>query len=681
LPQLASFVNLTRVRTSSISLLLFSILISFLLGATGHAEHLTKEFIIRYASNQWNKNSKILDTAFIYLRDKISSQVIKVQLEETEPDSGFFSGQFSLRLSSNQLPDVEVFESPTKFNQSKPNFFREEKNKTVIEVYDTADQASRAKEAYGKQLEEKSLSEKQTLVKPVPDESSLDVAKTAEMKKMSDEASTRDADRIRLEQIEKQKMEQMKNKQDKLSKKIKLERKSKAQLIAEQAKDLYSKNEFAAALPLFKEATELDPSNREIYFMYGVCLYRVERFDDALVTLRIAQTNPETEIEKQYYMGLIHYRLKELDLARTSFTLVKNSGRPVLAPSAAFYIGLIYFTEENLEAAQAEFEYVVDKSEDPALDKKADEFIEQIANAIQFKKLAAKKIFVNVSLGATYDSNILFVADNDKSTGQASRNGGVRNNFSGDGEYRLFYKPLSDMSLKGAVTTTRSISTDFVKADATVATFSAPYSLKTAASKWTVTPGAETIFLDFDESGHVSNILNTEMVNLDYMKVMSETWFSSSNLDVRRDDSRIPDLADNNADAVKFGLKKTEMILIDSEKKKALIGSLGYVLNEAQGDEKTYHRVEFNGIYSAPWNRFKNTTWNAGLSIYKQLYTKSNANRKDTDTAFMFGTSTAINEHWKWSTNANYTSNISNGKDFTYNKYTVLATLTYSWDK
>src|SRR5256885_15186876 len=108
-------------------------------------------------------------------------------------------------------------------------------------------------------------------------------------------------------------------------------------------------------------------------------------------------------------MGLIFFKLKEFSQAKESFAAVKASKNATLAPSAAFYEGLVYFSEENFKAAQSSFEFVIDQSSDPVMDKKAEEYIEKIAAAIAAKKMAAKKWILDATIGANYDSNILLL--------------------------------------------------------------------------------------------------------------------------------------------------------------------------------------------------------------------------------------------------------------------------------
>lgn len=666
-------------------------------------------FTVRYGSSPWNKSSTEIDSAFMFMRDQKSGQIVKIVLDETEPDSSLFSGRFSVNWSTqenvapavyippqnlrNDAGAIERFNSLLSNNKIKPQplIMKTDKASHILEVYDTAEQAGRAKDAYKKELAALKNEEQAKLVKPQPDETALKVAKmaaqAAALALLAKQAAIQESDRIRLEQLELQKREARQKEQDQMATAEREARQTKAKSLAQKAIEYYKKNEYKESADLFEQAAALDPNNKEYYFMYGVSLYRLEQFNKALVTLKIAEGSQETELEKKYYIGLIHFRLKELSAARTAFGEVKAANHATLSPSAGFYEGLVHFSEENLEKAQASFEYVLDTSKEPALDKKAEEYIEKIAKLIQYKKMSEKKIFLTADFGLNYDSNILFAPDNDSSTATTTEKGGLRANLGGAAEYRFFYKETSEFSTKAAVTKTHSFSTDFVQADPLVYSLTAPYALKGLlngkGARLTLTPGYEFLFMDYDRSEQLTNILNTIMINSDLLLVMKEDWFSNYTIDIRSDDSLLPGTTgtDSDADAIKVGFTKSETLFLDSAKKTALIGSLGYVTNSAKGDEKKYDRFEFGAIYTAPWLRFKNTTWNTGLNAYLQNYGSSDASRKDTNIALSVGTTRVINEEWSWTNSASYTNNSSSETASDYSKYSLLSSVHYAWSK
>ncbi|OFZ16917.1 MAG: hypothetical protein A2Z20_09400 [Bdellovibrionales bacterium RBG_16_40_8] len=688
----------------SVLINLFAVALSFA-HATESPTASVKSFDISYASAEWNKSSKTIDSAFMFLLDKNTGKIAKISVDETEPDSSIFSGRFSLNWTEAGQIAPEVYIPPKNlrndsravesFNailqsgniKSQPLIIKRNKGVQVLEVYDTPEQAAKAREVYNQELAANKKAEQAKLVKPQASENSVQVAQMAAqasaVAKLAQEAAQRESDRLRLEQLEQQKMIAKRQEQAKMAMAEKMRRQAQAEDLSRQAITHYMKAEFNEAEDLFRKSVELDPDNKENYYMFGVSLYRVNKFDDALITLKLSEPNAKTDLEKKYYMGLIHYRLKELASAQSYFADVKKTNDPTLSVSAAFYEGLILFAEDNLIKAQASFEYVLDNSKDPALDKKAEEYIEKIARLSEFKKMASKKIILHMHGGLSYDSNILLTSNNDTSTSTPSNKGGERWTLSGDAEYRFFYRENYDLSGKFAITNTQSFSTDFVQADPLAYTLTMPVNFKgmwlKKGYKLGLAPGYEMVYLDANATGGRPKILNTAMINIDFMQVMKDDWFSSYNIDIRDDDALLPSDVVTNADALKLSFKKTETVFLDSSKKRAVIGSLGYVANNAKGDEKKYSRIELSAIYAAPIVKFRNTTWNGGLNYYLQNFEKSADSRKDNNTSIIFGLNKIVNEAWSYTANASYTTNTSNVETSTYDQYVLMGLINYTW--
>lgn len=663
-----------------------------------------QKFVMRYASTSWNADAKKIDNAFLFVRDKESGKTVKIVLDETEPDSSLFQGSFAISFDEKKITP-EVYNPPISARKDSksldkfsiqvrngsvtplPTLIRTDNTSTVFEVFDTKAQAKRASDAYKMELEAKNEAEKTKLIKPKTDDGNVQMAKDLgrqmELAKLASLAATREMERIRLEQLEQQRLEQIKAASDRLNQKEQQRRRSEAVRFAEMGSNDYQKGEYPSAEENFRKATELDPNDKSYYFKYGVTLFRNQKFDEALVALKIAKSDNDTDLERRYYIGLIHFRLQEYELALKAFEKVRESQHPVMSPSSAFYIGIIQMGKDELDQAQKSFEDVIDTSSDPALDKKSEENIEKIARLKEYKKMAARKWMVNAKSGLNYDSNVLLVSDTDTSTAAESNKAGLRLNANADASYRFFFTEKSEFSTKLAGIYVYSIDDEFASADPTVLTLTAPYVIKGSGEgktyKLTLTPGYETLFMDFDSSGVRTNILNTFMANIDYLRINKPNWFSNTNLDIRNDDSQIIASADDRADAIKVGLKRSEMLFLDESKKKMILGFLGYVLNAADGKNKTFGRVELGTIYSAPWTKFKNFTWNTGFSTYLMNFSKADETREDRNMTLLFGTNKMINENWAWSTSGSYVINSSDQSSFAYNKYSVFLNISYNW--
>lgn len=667
-----------------------------------------KNLKIFYASSPWNQDSTKVDSAFLFFREGKTGKMAKILIEETEPDSSTFQGNFSIGWSDTDSSEFEVFIPPenlrndsknalSKFYQllhekkisGKPVVFRiSPEGQNILEVYDTEDQADQAKKAFAKEAELARQAElaKQALSKPIPNEAVVETAQQAErqvaLDLMAQEAARREGERIRLEQIEKQRREERIKQQQRMEEKIKQNQLSKAKEFAEAALDFYRLGQFKEAEENFRQSVELDPENKEYYFKYAITLYRNEKFNEALVVMKLAATTEGMSLEKDYYMGLIHFRLKELDAAIEKFSQVEKAKDPIMSPSAAFYRGVILFNQEKFEEAKPPFEWVIDVSKDPAMDERAEDYLEKIAQMITYNKNKAKKFLVNGTIGEMYDSNVLLAPDNETSQGSTTDKDDARLIVSGGAEYRWFYGKVHELSTKLNSSYIHSSKTSLSIADPFQNTLTLPYTYKGMFAgkgyRMTVTPGYEMLNMSVESGGTKENILNSILLSVDNTFIMNERWYASYVLDVRQDDSRLDSsTGDEDADALKYSLKTTQMFFRDKSLKKAVLANFGLVNNAAQGKNKTYFRIEGGVTYMAPVR--KDDSWNLGLAVYNLNYGSSTDNRKDTNVSLTLGYGHPFAEWALGNLTLNYTNNQSNVTTNQYSKYSAMATCTFNW--
>lgn len=241
---------------------------------------------ITYVSSAWNRSSTKVDSAFLFVKDRESGKLVKIVLEEAEPDSSTFSGSFSIDWGNLEASRPEVFIPPIhlrnneedikKFNVQvsegkiprKPVVVRKTKEgRQILDVYDTKDQAERAYKSYLSQLalERKLDQQNQTALKPIASEQNLQVAKMAEQERallqLAKEAASREMDRIRIEQLERQRMDELRKKQDLLAESERKKRRAEAEKLAIQALAAYNLSDFATAEDLFRKSSDLEPDN------------------------------------------------------------------------------------------------------------------------------------------------------------------------------------------------------------------------------------------------------------------------------------------------------------------------------------------------------------------------------------------------------------------------------------
>ena len=89
-------------------------------------------------------------------------------------------------------------------------------------------------------------------------------------------------------------------------------RKKGAAFIREGA-DLFGKDQFEDALKKYDEAIEADPQNRIALYQYAVTLYRMLDYNRSIVYLQLAEGEGVNEAERQYYLALNFYAIKDYD--------------------------------------------------------------------------------------------------------------------------------------------------------------------------------------------------------------------------------------------------------------------------------------------------------------------------------------------------------------------------------
>ncbi|MBK8203764.1 MAG: hypothetical protein IPK68_16105 [Bdellovibrionales bacterium] len=213
--------------------------------------------------------------------------------------------------------------------------------------------------------------------------------------------------------------------------------------------------------------------------------------------MNLAKTSTDIDLEKDYYMGLIHFRLKELDSALKKFALVQQANHPELSVSAGFYRGVILFNQEKYEEAKPPFEWVIDNSNDSSLDNRSEEYLEKIAQLVVYKKNQAKRLLFNATIGAMYDSNVLLAPDNVNSQGSSTEEADYRLITNGGVEYRILNGKTHEFSSKLASSYMRSSKSELSIADPFQNTITLPYvykgTVKGKGYRLTVTPGYEAL--------------------------------------------------------------------------------------------------------------------------------------------------------------------------------------------
>lgn len=664
---------------------------------------------IEYGSAGWNRSATKVDSAFLFIRDKESGKLAKVVLDETAPDSSTFKGNFSLGWASEAKTEPEVYIPPQnlvgekgmekfksmlragKLKRKPVVYHTDQDGRQMVDVYDTKEQAVQAYKAFKQETELAKRKEQadDLLVNANTDEATMEVAAQAEqqklLKQLESEAAKREAERIRLEQLELQKAEERRKAAAALAEAEKKRRQNEAVRLGEQGMQKFLANDFAGAAELFKQAVEMDPLNTNYNLNYGIALYRQEKYNEALVILHTTPENEGRKTEKFYYEGLSYYNLKEINPAKLKFEFVKQQTDPNLSPSAAFYLGLLHMAEERYDKAEENFQFVLDNSNSPELDNQAEAYIESLASLKAFAKKRQKPFTAAITLGAMYDSNVLLTP-----SGQAaqdatgSEEADIRAIASGTLAYRAIYNKKHEWTPKYFNYLIYSSKEEASPADPFVNNVSLPYSYKGTAFnkgyKLTINPQYETINMDINEDGAQELIYNSTVLNIDNTFVMSGMWIASYIAEIRLDESSIASATgDNDLDSTKYTLRTNHINFLDNKRKKLLSSYASLIQNDAKGKNRTYTRIDLSSTYIKPLNWWK-STWTFGLTVYRQEFTQDDDGRTDMNTTVATGISRPVNEWLTWSLNMDYSTNNSTVDDFTYQRYSATSTFTATTD-
>lgn len=655
---------------------------------------------LNYGRNDWNQSATKVDSAAIFLREGVSGRIVQIEVEESAPDSAVFSGTYSVNFRDLTGLKVEFYAPPqallvdlagrrkitqmieTKDLRRLPFVLRKDPVTGVqnVELFDNADQARNAYRAF--QAEQELLvALKNRLDKR---DQTLDTAMLALERAEFEEVSRNLAERVRLSQIETQRLAALLQKFSLASQEDRAKRKIEAQKFADQAMVEYRANQFPEARKSFEAAVELDPSNRGYYFQYGVTLYKIEDFNRSLVYLDLADSKAVKQAERDFYRGLNYYRQRDSNSALDAFQKVVDAKDSEISPSARFYRGLIHFEKRRWTESRTEFQAVLDESSDPVLDQRAEGYIEQVLRMQQIEAERAKRWALSGTFGAMYDDNVLLSSDSDRDRGTATNTAAWRTLLQGTAKYRAIYEDTSEWAIQLDAVTMYSVDKDFQvvqsisNSDATIAGLTMPWTHKGVfmgkGHKFDLIPGVETTYMSV-ENNEWKSIYNSYVLNFQNLFVVSDTWFTNVNVDLRQDTSGLASsTGDDDSTAFKSKLTWSNILIPFEDKKQLLLTDFGYTLNSSLGKNSVFNRIDMGVGYIRPWKW--ETTFNSKLGYYLLTYPENATGRIDNNISLTLGLSRKVSEKLTSGFTTAYSINSSNVTSNQYKKLTAMVTLT-----
>jgi tetratricopeptide (TPR) repeat protein len=670
----------------------------------------SKPLSLFYEKLSWNQNPLEVETGFLYLKDRKTGELIELNLTETQPNSSVFNLEFPIGVLKSSEIATELYSAPQamlkgndrvgvmqkliedKSIKRKPFLLRVLRLKgQIVDVFDNRQDAVTAYDSYRKKMgldasasESDSIIEVSNKEKPSKtktiDTSTLQSMFLANENDLEANNEKNKETREVLRSVENKRREAVKNNAKNWSASERNANKEKANNLIESGTQKMNVQEFKASMENFYEASDLLPNEEDVYQQYGISLFRDAKYNPSIVVLENSKPSNIRAIEKDFYIGMNYYQLKDYKNSIEAFDKVIATNDKTFAPSAAFYKGTALIELKEFDQSKEAFQYVLDHSTDPNMDKSAEKYIEYALDRKNLEDKRSNWFFIDGVLGLIYDSNIVLAQDQAREQGTVTNEEGWRLLTQATMKARPFYIESDELSIALDVTNLKSFNTSFghnstaAKADPLLLGVSTPWTHRGSfygkGYFFDLAPGYETITMDLNRAG-ASVITKSVKVDFKNTLVLKKNWitkgdwfFSSNDSDINGDKT--------GADSTAAGLKLSSIFILNKDLERYLIPEFGYRINDAKSATYKFNRVDLALSYtSAIWGRFM---WNNRVAYYLANY---ESKRTDNNYTLSSGVSTRINNHWNWGLMGSYIVNDSN--QFAYNKYNIVTTFSFSY--
>lgn len=605
----------------------------------------------------------------IRVRDKNSGTTARLILQAVPKETGVYAGSFVIEFirGDNRSKTFEFILA------DKPLYIFSSQNKMVqtVQLFAEAKDWSRYVEQF------KSTQSK-------PGGATGTVQQQQVQIRMEDQVQ--EEVRMQVEEAMVVKRNQMMEKQAAMSAAERQKKVDQAKELLVQAQALYVKGNYPEAEKLFAKATELDPSNDTSYFQYGVTLYKNESYNKSLAVLSMAEGSAPNENERAYYVALDHMKLHEYEQAEKTFVEIRDENDPQLSPVASFFAGNIQFQTQKYAEARKSFEFVLDNSKDPQMDKSAESMIEDISRIENFLAASKEKFKLTANFGLVNDSNVLGVAIPNSTTNANA----YRANYGFTATAYTYRTPNSDFSVMGLLNDYYSVDKDFKNSatlqstDALDMELSAPwhsqFTLGGQGYNYEVTPLYRSVWLALAGKSTRQEAISTAAVTTGFTTALTPTWLIHPKVEFGNDESYL-----SNAETVATAddqkgnhstLSLSQTWLMDLKGTRSWTLDLSYTNTNTQGDNYKATKPALGVTYAfpAPWQ----SNGSVRLDYSAADYAKASAPRTDKVSLLTLSDTKELKSSLSLTTMLQYTDSRSDVTTYTYNKYLISGTLTYT---
>ncbi|OYZ12799.1 MAG: hypothetical protein B7Y39_18880 [Bdellovibrio sp. 28-41-41] len=451
---------------------------------------------------------------------------------------------------------------------------------------------------------------------------------------------------------------------------------------ARQAFQYYRKANYKAATQFFEAAASLDPENDLYFYQYGVCLYKIGNYNKSLAVLSLVEGGDQNPLEHKYYVALNHLKLNELEKSVSNFNDLKAENDKRFSPTSAFFAGNIEFQRNKYRESREHFQYVLDNSSDPKLDRESElklEEIDRIENYLESQKEIFRYAFY---IGPQYDGNALNISTQNLATNSEA----YRLMYGGFFTYNTYRTMKSLYSLELGYNDMYSVDKNF-KSDSTIQSVD-PLQLSIRLPmkhQWKlistdffsgVSPYYTTLSMS-DSGGVRKQILSSAGLTADLTWSVKNNWAHILRLDYASDNSTLQVSSDDDKQSSKRTVLGYNLLkMLNPRGDKSILGDISYVQNSAVGKNSSYNKYILGLSYNFPWSaKYRGSS---KLEYIDLKYPHSSTARKDSMVIASLGASQDLSRNKNISLNIGYNLNNSNIDSYKYNKLMIGFLFTYS---
>tara|TARA_B110001454_G_C12723330_1_gene436743 strand:- start:33390 stop:35402 length:2013 start_codon:yes stop_codon:yes gene_type:complete len=618
-----------------------------------------------------NKSSNT--SQFISVTEVQTKRRASVELMPTVQDKSILTGYFRIQMNLEKYPS-QLLEFETKTGNKLYAFVLPNTNTSEKALSVVLFQTEKEWQAYSVQFMNKATEDLKKKLQEVKTAKGLNPDQVQDKKETIVRLNDRiqEQSRLSFETQEALKREELLKQQQAQSEEAKRQSKQQAKILADRADKEYRAGKFQLAATSYQKAYELDPENDSFLYKYGVALYKVGNYNKSLSILSMAEGGDQNQIEHRYYVGLNHLKLNELDKALEDFADIQEEKDVELSPPAAFYAGTIEFQKALYPKAKERYQFVLDNSKDPKLDKKAEARIEEIDRIESFLESQKEILRYNLYTGLQYDGNVLNISTQNLTTGSEA----YRLLYGGSLTYYYYRTMSSKYAAEAVLSDMYSVDKNFKSSSTIQAADPLQYGVRLPINytyTWlkrsfssNVIPYVFMLNMS-DDGGSRKQILNSSGLALDTQWDQDSNKFHIVKFDYVVDKSSLEvSSTDDDQSAKRMSINYNWLKLLNQTGDKSVLADVGYISNASEGKNNTYNKVIVAGTYSFPWSaKYKGS---ARLDYSDLKYTNNSNERKDTIYGLTLGAAQDLSKRNNISLTLSYLVNNSNVEAYKYNK-------------